>query len=126
MTTKKPKSKKPTSTTTWTLTQTAVAYLESLRAAKKSESTVNSYAADLDLATEVLGAETPIAQLTIDDITRFNQSEPVLTTKSGRPKALPTVERSRRVLRLALVFAEQQGAIESAPIPAKRKSTTED
>ena len=94
----------------------------SAKSTKKSESTVNAYAADLDLATEVLGAETPIGQLTLDDITRFNASEPVLRTKSGRDKALPTIERSRRVLRLALVFAEQQGAIESAPIPPKKRA----
>jgi site-specific recombinase XerD len=123
MTAKKKSAKK--GETTWTLTQTAVAYLESLRVAKKSESTVNAYAADLDLATEVLGAETPIAQLTIDDVTRFNASEVVMKTKSGRDKALPTIERSRRVLRLALVFAEQQGAIEAAPIEAKRATKGE-
>ncbi|MBK9386075.1 MAG: hypothetical protein IPN34_14785 [Planctomycetes bacterium] len=118
---KKPKSKgaKKTAKPTWTLTETALAYLESLKAAHKSESTINAYAADLDLATEVLGAETPIAAITPADVERFNSSEPVLRTKSGRDKALPTIERSRRVLRLALVFAEQQGAIEAAPIEAK-------
>jgi site-specific recombinase XerD len=107
---------------TWTLTEAAIAYLESLKAARKSESTVNAYAADLDLATEVLGAETPIAQLTAADVERFNASQQVTTTKSGRAKAQPTIERSRRVLRLALVFAEQQGAIEAVPIEAKPRA----
>jgi hypothetical protein len=115
---KKSKKSKPT----WTLTQAALAYLESLKAARKSESTVNAYAADLDLATEVLGGETPIAAITPADVERFNTSEPVLRTKSGRAKAQPTIDRSRRVLRLALVFAEQQGAIETVPIEAKPRA----
>ncbi|MBK9386514.1 MAG: hypothetical protein IPN34_17005 [Planctomycetes bacterium] len=126
---KKPKSKsskKPAIKPTWTLTECALAYLESLKVARKSESTVNAYAADLDLATEVLGTETPIAQITLADVERFNASEPVLRTKSGRDKAMPTIERSRRVLRLALVFAEQQGALESAPIAEKPKRAKKD
>ena len=44
------------------------------------------------------------------------------TTKSGRAKAQPTIDRSRRVLRLALTFAEQQGAIEAVPIEAKARA----
>lgn len=121
---KKPKSKatKKTAKPTLTLTETALAYLESLKAARKSESTISAYASDLDLATEVLGGETPIAAITPADVERFNTSEPVLRTKSGRDKATPTIERSRRVLRLALVFAEQQGAIEAAPIEAKKRA----
>jgi site-specific recombinase XerD len=119
---KKPKGAKKRTTTSWTLTQAAVAFLESLRAARKSESTINAYSADLDLAVEVLGAETPIAAITAADVERFNTSEPVLRTKSGRDKAQPTIDRSRRVLRLALTFAEQQGAIETAPIEAKPRA----
>ncbi|MBK9386567.1 MAG: hypothetical protein IPN34_17275 [Planctomycetes bacterium] len=121
---KKAKSKatKKTAKPTWTLTQAALAYLESLKVARKSESTVSAYAADLDLATEVLGAETPIAALTEADVERFNASQQVTTTKSGRAKAQPTVDRSRRVLRLALTFAEQQGAIEKVPIEAKPRT----
>jgi hypothetical protein len=116
---KKAKGSKKRAAPAWTLTECALAFLESLKAARKSESTVSAYASDLDLATEVLGGETPIAQLTPADVERFNTSEPVLRTKSGRAKAQPTIDRSRRVLRLALVFAEQSGAIESAPIAEK-------
>ncbi|MBL8896880.1 MAG: hypothetical protein JNM84_04605 [Planctomycetes bacterium] len=121
---KKPKSKgaKKRAAPSWTLTEAAIAFLESLRAARKSESTVSAYAADLDLATEVLGAETPIAALTPADVERFNASQQVTTTKSGRAKAQPTIDRSRRVLRLALTFAEQQGAIEAVPIEAKPRA----
>jgi hypothetical protein len=126
---KKPKtksSKKTATKPTWTLTECALAYLESLKVARKSESTISAYAADLDLATEVLGTETPIAAIRPADVERFNASEPVLRTKSGRDKAMPTIERSRRVLRLALVFAEQSGAIEAAPIAEKPKRARKD
>jgi hypothetical protein len=123
---KKAKATKKTAKPTWTLTECALAYLESLKAAHKSESTISAYAADLDLATEVLGGETPIAAITPADVERFNASSPVTTTKSGRAKAQPTIDRSRRVLRLALVFAEQQGAIEAAPIAEKPKRAKEE
>ncbi|MBK9386041.1 MAG: hypothetical protein IPN34_14615 [Planctomycetes bacterium] len=119
---KKAKGSKKRAAPTWTLTETALAYLESLKAAHKSESTINAYASDLDLATEVLGGETPIAALTPADVERFNVSQQVTTTKSGRAKAQPTIDRSRRVLRLALVYAEQQSAIEAAPIEAKTRA----
>jgi hypothetical protein len=122
---KKAKTTKKRAAPTWSLTECALAFLESLKKARKSESTISAYASDLDLATEVLGAETPVAAITIADVTRFNQSEPVLRTKSGRDKAMPTIERSRRVLRLALVFAEQSGAIEAAPIAEKPKREVE-
>ncbi|MBK9387350.1 MAG: hypothetical protein IPN34_21250 [Planctomycetes bacterium] len=119
---KKAKATKKTAKPTWTLTETALAYLESLKAGHKSESTINAYAADLDLATEVLGAETPVGAITPADVERFNTSQQVTTTKSGRAKAQPTIDRSRRVLRLALTFAEQSGAIETAPIEAKSRA----
>ncbi len=119
---KKTKATKKTAKPTWTLTQVAIAFLESLRTAHKSESTINAYSADLDLAVEVLGAETPIAAITPADVERFNASQQVTTTKSGRAKAQPTIDRSRRVLRLALTFAEQQGAIEAVPIEAKPRA----
>jgi site-specific recombinase XerD len=119
---KKAKTTKKRAAPTWSLTECALAYLESLKTARKSESTISAYAADLDLATQVLGAETPIGAISIEDVTRFNGSEVVLKTKSGRAKAQPTIDRSRRVLRLALVYAEQQGAIETVPIEAKPRA----
>jgi hypothetical protein len=40
--------------------------------------------------------------------------------EDGREKAQPTIDRTRRVLRLALQHAEREGVIEAAPIEAKR------
>jgi hypothetical protein len=41
----------------------------------------------------------------------------VTLLKSGKPKAKPSVDKTRRVLRLALVWAVEQGWIEKAPLP---------
>lgn len=127
MTTRKKATKKGATQTTWSLTECAVSYLERLRTERKSESTIGAYSADLDLAVEVLGGETDIAKIDLDAVHRFNESTQVTTTKSGRPKADPTIQRSRRVLRLALQHAEREGVIEAAPIePKKRAAKAED
>ena len=38
-------------------------------------------------------------------------------TRTGVEKAKPTIDKSRRVLRMALVWAEAQGLVAKAPIP---------
>jgi hypothetical protein len=40
-----------------------------------------------------------------------------MRTKSGVEKAPPTFKKTRRVLRLALVWAQDAGLIETAPLP---------
>ena len=38
--------------------------------------------------------------------------------KTGKPKAKPSVDKARRVLRLALCYAVEAGWLEKAPLPA--------
>ena len=45
----------------------------------------------------------------------FNASKGVMKKKNGKPKAQPTILKTRRALRLALVWAEQKGLIKKAP-----------
>lgn len=105
-----------------TLAELAEHYLAHLQATK-SAGTALSYKMELDRAVDYLGADTTIGSLTPDDILRFNGSRLVMCKKDGKtPKAAPSYLKTQRVLRLALVWAAEQGWIETAPIPADADS----
>jgi hypothetical protein len=95
------------------------AWIESIRSAGHSKSTVSSYANDLEVAYEVLDGNSAAADLTERQIATFNESKAVLKKRNGKAKARPTILKTRRALRLALVWAAQTGLIKKAPIPAK-------
>ncbi len=44
-------------------------------------------------------------------------SDRVTKLRTGKPKAKPSVDKTRRVLRLALVWAAEKKLIKAAPIP---------
>src|SRR6185436_10933895 len=87
---------------TLTLGYLAREYVQHLEAVDKSPSTVFGYKMDLDIAQSEMGADTPLAVLTEDWIRKYYECERVTRTKSGAPKAKPTIDKTRRVLRLAL------------------------
>jgi hypothetical protein len=62
-----------------------------------------------------LGAEKRIGDLTRDDITVFNNCRRVTTLKSGGAKSQLSVDKSRRVLRLALKWAADSKLIDASP-----------
>ena len=85
---------------------------------KKSAGTAVSYEMELARAVEFLGADTPIGTITPDDVRRFNESKLVMRKKDGSAKALPSFLKTRRVLRLALVWAASDRRwLDAAPIP---------
>jgi hypothetical protein len=94
-------------------------WLDSLRAAGHSPSTVSSYGNDLAIAYDHLGADTAASSISEKQIAAFNASKGVVKTRTGKAKAQPTILKTRRALRLALVWAEQKGLIKKAPFPAK-------
>ena len=101
-----------------TLGELADRYLEHLEAVGKSHGTLFSYGMEIRTACRELGAETLIAALTPERVAAYFESPRVTLLKSGRPKAKPSVDKTRRVLRLALVWAAECGWIERAPLPA--------
>jgi hypothetical protein len=68
------------------------AWIEHLRAQGTSESTCLSYQNDLAVAEKHFGSMDNPGWWTVDDVTKFEGSVGVVTTKSGGPKAMPTVE----------------------------------
>jgi hypothetical protein len=93
-------------------------WLASLRAAGHTPSTISSYGNDLEIAYEHLGQDTAAGTITEKQIAAFNASKGVVKTRTGKPKAQPTILKTRRALRLALIWAEQKGLIKRAPYSA--------
>ena len=105
-----------------TLAAVAEADLAALEQAGKSESTACSYRQDLRVALGELGAETKVGELTPERIAAYFDSPAVTETRAGKKKAKPTVAKTRRVLRLALVWAAETGLIDHAPLPQPEPS----
>jgi hypothetical protein len=58
-----------------------------------------------------------VADLTPARVLEFFTSDRVMRTRTGVEKARPTYLKTQRVLRLALVWAQDAGLIEKAPVP---------
>jgi hypothetical protein len=113
---KKAKKSKPT-TTDVTLEDVATRYLAHLEEVGKSQGTTFSYRLELTTALDELGRETKLAGLTPARVLEFFICDRVMKTKTGVAKARPTFLKTQRVLRLALVWAQDAGLIEKAPLP---------
>jgi hypothetical protein len=92
-------------------------YLDHLQQTGKSLATQFSYSMDLVVAKRVLGNDTLIADLTPERVAEYYASPEVTMRKNGKPKTKVTVDKCRRVLRLALVWAAEMGLIAEAPLP---------
>jgi hypothetical protein len=72
---------------------------------------------ELVTALDEIGKDTKLADVTPARVLDYFVSDRVMRTKSGVEKAPPTFKKTRRVLRLALVWAADAGLIERAPLP---------
>ncbi len=99
------------------LAEVAEGFLAHLDDRGKTASTITSYRADLGIALRHFGAETGAGSITPKQVETFNGSAAVTKTRAGKAKAKPGVDKTRRVLRLALVWAAESGLIPAAPIP---------
>lgn len=114
---KTPKTRKPAAAPgATTLKALADGYVRHLEEDGKSHGTIFSYQMELTLALTQLGPETDAALLTAEQVEKYFQSDAVTKTKKGRTKAKPTVDKTRRVLRLALAWAAEKGLIARSPI----------
>ncbi len=105
------------SASAFTLADLAREYIAHLDRTGKSAGTLFSYKMELESAIAEIGATAALVELTPERVVAFNESERVLKTKTGRPKSKLTIDKTRRVLRLALVWAAEKDWISEAPIP---------
>jgi hypothetical protein len=63
-------------------------------------------------------SDTPIVSITTEQVREYFESKPVTKLRTGKKKSQLSIDKTRRVLRLALVYAADRKWIASAPIPA--------
>jgi hypothetical protein len=121
---KKAKAKKKTKVPSGnaTLADIAAGYLAHMEEVGKSDGTISSYKMELRTAAIELGEDTPVADLTPDRVREYFDSPRVTKLRSGKDKAKPSIDKTRRVLRLALVWAAERGIIARAPFPEAAKA----
>jgi hypothetical protein len=94
-------------------------FLGDLEQAGKSRGTVFGYSIDLALALKHFGKEAPATVLTTEAVAEFFESDAVTKTRTGKPKARPTVDKTRRVLRQVLAWGAENGYLLPVAIPAQ-------
>ena len=113
----KGKKKTPKLAPNATLADLSAAYLAHMEDEGKSNGTIASYGMELRTAMTELGEATPVADLTPERVGEFFNCKRVMKLRSGKNKSQLSIDKTRRVLRLALVWAAERGIIEKAPIP---------
>lgn len=92
-------------------------FLARLDADGAGPGTIDSYGMECKLALRELGAETLLADMTVERVQAYFECARVLRTRMGKPKAKSSVAKSRRVFRQALLWAQDQKLVEVAPLP---------
>ena len=111
-----------------TLHEAAQAYLAHLRSQGKKERTLYTYAKDFEQIEAFFGAERKLSTILTPHVGKFFKSDALLTLPNGKDRSRPTVEKTKRVLRMFLVWAKETGLIDTLPLPKDtpmgRSSTT--
>jgi hypothetical protein len=117
--TPKPKNaKKPKAATAdITLEDLAARYLAHMEEIGKSNGTCFSYRLELLSALDELGKDTKLADVTPARVLEYFTCDRVMKTRTGVAKARPTFLKTQRALQLALVWAQDAGLVENAPLP---------
>ncbi len=100
-----------------TMADLADRYVTGLREAGKGLGTQFSYSIDLAVAVKHFGPDAPVASLSARKVQNYFDSDAVTKTRSGKAKAKPGIDKTRRVLRLALDWATAEGLIPESPVP---------
>lgn len=117
---KKATSKKTTARTNGadiTFEKVVPKFLDALKEQGKNERTVEVYGRCIENAVNYFGADRALGKLTPMLIGQYFKSDVMLKKPNGVVKSPITVEQTKRVLRLMLVWANEMGYIADVPIP---------
>ena len=99
-------------------------YIEHLGAIGKKASTVGTAKRTMALFQENLGAKKVIAKIMPVHVAGFFKSD-AATTLRDKPRAKASILQIRRIVRGALVFWQEQGYLDSVPLPKDEKKFLE-
>jgi len=105
-----------------TLMDLAYAFFAHMEEAGNSEGTIASYKMEYKTAMAELGERTPLADLTPEKVEAYFNSKKVTKLRSGKNKSQLSIDKTRRVLRLALLWAAEREFVAKAPIPEPAKA----
>lgn len=100
-----------------TLHEAAEAYLEHLKAEGKTKATLYTYRKDFELIESFLGKDRQLVKIIPANVGKFFKSDVLLKKPSGAERAKNTTDKTKRVLRMFLVWAKERGHIDSLPLP---------
>ena len=102
---------------TETLHQATRGYLEHLASQGKKEHTLYTYGKDLEQIEAFFGTDRKLTGILVPHVGKFFRSDALLKLPSGKKRSQPTVEKTKRVLRMFLVWAHETGRIDKLPLP---------
>ena len=102
---------------TETLHEAAQIYLEHLKTQGKKERTLYTYNRDFMQIEAHFGADRKLTSIMPQHVGKFFKSDELLKLPDGKPRAKPTVDKTKRVLRMFLVWAKETGRIDKLPLP---------
>ncbi len=100
-----------------TLHEAAQAYLEHLKGEGRKERTLYTYGKDFEQIEAFFGADRKLKGILAPHVGKFFRSDALLKLPSGKERSQPTVEKTKRVLRMFLVWAHESGLIDKLPLP---------
>ena len=100
-----------------TLHEAAQAYLEHLKGEGKKERTLYTYGKDLEQIEAFFGVDRKLTGILAPHVGKFFRSDALLKLPSGKERSRLTVEKTKRVLRMFLIWAHETGRIDKLPLP---------
>ena len=102
---------------TETLHEAAQIYLAHLKTQGKKERTLYTYGRDFLQIEAHFAADRKLNTILPQHVGKFFKSDELLKLPDGKPRAKPTVDKTKRVLRMFLVWAKETGRIDKLPLP---------
>lgn len=100
-----------------TIREAAEAFLTHLQQIGKKERTIYTYRKDLEQVEQFFGTDRKLSDLKVPFVGKFYKSDILLKLADGKERAERTVAKTVRVFRMMLVWAKDNGHIETVPLP---------
>jgi hypothetical protein len=99
------------------LHQATERYLAALRNQGKSERTLYTYGKDFEQIEAYFGPDRNLTSILLSQVGKFYRSDALLKLPDGRTRADKTIDKTKRVFRMFMVWALENGLIECLPLP---------
>ncbi|MFH2113683.1 MAG: hypothetical protein ABIJ86_04165 [Spirochaetota bacterium] len=81
------------------------------------EATLYTYGKDFEQIEAFFGAGRNLAGILTPHVGKFFKSDALLKLPNGKKRAKPTVDKTRRVIRMFLIWAKETGRVDKLPLP---------